>query len=314
LIEAYQKRLYIFTFFLMKNKMVYNMITFLTLGVLTLSLVPVTFAAQSVSGSISGKGLIIGTVSTVGGSSLSLTMKNKVVTVDVSQSAFKKREGAVAALTDIHTGDTVRVYGTWTDTTKTAIQAITVRDMSDVGNITGVHAIAYGDVSTIDTTNNTFTMVTSKKAIITVDAGSSTFVRRFGGKSSLAELTVGDHLKVFGTWSDTGKTSLKAIAIRNMSIQAKYANFVGTVITVNPTSLLIQTAQRGEITVNLDNTTIYKNKTGGIVSVGDIKTADSVRAYGIWDRTNRFVNAIAVRDLSDVAVSTNTNLNLNTNN
>jgi len=67
--------------------------------------------------------------------------------------------------------------------------------------------------------------VTKDNIIYTVLTDSKTvFKRRFGGKSSLAEISTNDKLNILGKWNNEEKTEIKAANIRDLSIQKRGRN------------------------------------------------------------------------------------------
>ena len=67
-------------------------------------------------------------------------------------------------------------------------------------------------------------------AMVNTD-GTTEFIRKYGGKSSLAEFTVGDIVSFQGTvnTSVNSPITVQAKAVKNWSIQKKNASFTGTV-------------------------------------------------------------------------------------
>src|SRR3989338_1714118 len=84
---------------------------------------------------------------------------------------------------------------------------------------------------------NTLTVHTKSGKDFQVNITSSTkLYRRFGAMATLSEFQVGDWLEVMGQWTDSSKTSVNALAIRDQSIQKYNGTFNGTVVSVNVTA------------------------------------------------------------------------------
>ena len=134
---------------------------------------------------------------------------------------------------------------------------------------------------------------------IKVDALSNThFRRRFWGNSNLNEISVGDSVDVIGRWTSEDKTEIKAVVIRNISIQKRFGVFFGTVKTITDTGFTLTTIQRGDETVIL-NTAKLINRKGQSITSSDIQVGDLIRVRGLWDSANFTINEITeVKDFN----------------
>ncbi|MCX6704328.1 MAG: hypothetical protein NTZ07_02680 [Candidatus Woesebacteria bacterium] len=118
---------------------------------------------------------------------------------------------------------------------------------------------------------------------VKVDILASThFRRKFWGKSSLAEISIGDSVDVVGRWVKEDKTEIKAVLIRNLSIQKRFGVFFGTVKSLTDTGFVMTTIRRGEETVTLDSAKLI-NRKGQTITAGDIQIGHRVRVRGLWD-------------------------------
>ncbi len=162
----------------------------------------------------------------------------------------------------------------------------------------GRAAIGSGTVTAISGT--TLTVKTKDGKTITVLTDSTTqFRRRFWGKSSLSEMSVGDMVNVIGQWTDDTKTTIQARLVRDLSIQKRFGVFFGTVQSVNPTGFVVQTIRRGNLTVTISSSTKLVNRREQPIVQSDIKVGHKVRTKGLWDsKLNTLTEVAQVKDFS----------------
>jgi len=138
----------------------------------------------------------------------------------------------------------------------------------------------------------------------TINAGSAIVVRRYWGQSSLSQVSVGDRIRVIGTWTDSAKTTINAFLIRDMSTQERSDTFGGTVSALGNNSFTFQSLHRGSWTVNVSGSTKITGKKGVSMQFSNISVNDKLRIDGMLDRTNKVITATAIRDISYPASST----------
>ena len=153
-----------------------------------------------------------GTVASVGANSFTVTTHDGTkVTVDVSgTTTYVDSAVTTPSLADVKAGDHVAVFGTDTAGTVTATKvAVGGPDRNGHGGpgdsrgFGGTPPAASGTVDSVGT--NTFTLSSPDGTKVSVDVGSSTTYTEFGKTSaSIADVTVGAHVAVFGT--DTANT------------------------------------------------------------------------------------------------------------
>lgn len=139
----------------------------------------------------------------------------------------------------------------------------------------------------------------------TVNAGSAIVVRRFWGQSSLSQVSVGDRIRVIGTWTDSTKTTINAFLVRDMSIQEKADTFGGTVTVLGNNSFTFQSNKRGSWTVNITDSTKITGRKGTAMQFSNIQVNDKLRIDGMFDRTGKVITATAIRDMSYPAKANN---------
>lgn len=147
-----------------------------------------------------------------------------------------------------------------------------------------------GSTLTITSENNTYTVLTDTK---------TQFRRLFWGKSSMEEISVNDLVKVIGKWQNEEKTQIKATLIRNLSIQKRHGTFFGVVKSIGEKSFVIQTAQRGEIIIEVSDTTKLVDRVMDEIVFSDIKVGHKIRIKGVWDKANSTLTEVSqIKDFS----------------
>lgn len=154
--------------------------------------------------------------------------------------------------------------------------------------------------ATVAKVEGTTITVAKDNAVYTVltDAG-TIFRRRFGGKSSLAEISPNDKLDILGKWNNEEKTEIKASRIRNHSIQKRFAVFFGEVKSINGETVIVSTARRGDQTIVADDSTRIFNRKMETIEISDIKIGHLIRIKGTWDSVSKIVTeVIQIKDFT----------------
>lgn len=127
-------------------------------------------------------------------------------------------------------------------------------------------------------------------------------LRKFGGKSSLSEYSVGDEVVVFGKFTDDTKLIIDTKTVKNNSIQKRPGAFFGKVTVKNSDNFVMETLERGTQTVYFGTTSIV-NRKEITISYSDIKVGERVRVKGVWDKTLSKINEVTqVKDFSQPIV------------
>lgn len=136
----------------------------------------------------------------------------------------------------------------------------------------------------------------------TVNTDSDTqFRRKFWGKSSLDEFSVGNMVNVIGHWTDDAHTTVLAKQVRNLSIQKRYGIFFGVVKSLSANGWVMSTVseKRADQTVTVSSTTKFTNRKEETISQSDVKIGARVRVRGLWDSSANTVTEVsAVKDFS----------------
>jgi len=123
------------------------------------------------------------------------------------------------------------------------------------------------------------------------------FKRKFGGISSLGEFSINDQLIIIGN-RNADSTEIEASYIRNMSIQRRFAVFVGEVTAKSSSVLTLKTESRGAQTAIISSNTTYKEK-NKTITFADIQIGDKILVKGeLWDRASDKIDAKAVLRLN----------------
>jgi len=123
--------------------------------------------------------------------------------------------------------------------------------------------------------------------------------RRFWGKSTLAEFSVGNEVSVIGRWTDETQTTIEAKLIRNLSIQRRWGVFFGTVTSKNADNFIFEAVKRGSQTVYFTGSTKFINRKQEAINYSDLQIGHRVRIKGVWDRSlNQIIEVEEVKDFS----------------
>ena len=153
-----------------------------------------------------------------------------------------------------------------------------------------------GSVLTVSKDSKSYTVSTG-----TFEKCTTKFVRRFGGNSTLSELTVGDSLEIVGRWTDDTKTAATACVVRNLSVQKIRGTFVGDVISISDTGFVMTTVSesRQNQTVMVGSATKIVNRKEVAITLADVKVGHRIRVKGLWNKTNNTVTEVMhVKDYS----------------
>lgn len=136
----------------------------------------------------------------------------------------------------------------------------------------------------------------------TVNVGGDTQLRRrFWGKSTTAEFSVGNNVNVYGAWTDEAQTAINARLIRNISIQKRFGVFFGEVKSLLSNGWVMSTVseKRPDQTVTITSETKIENRKGETIGQNDVKVGHRVRVKGLWDNSSNTVTEVKqVKDFS----------------
>ena len=156
---------------------------------------------------------------------------------------------------------------------------------------------------TVAKLNGTISSVSSKNIVVngtTVNLLSNTvLLRKFGGKSTLTELSVGDEVQVLGKWTDSTNTAVNARVIRDLSIQKRRGTFVGTAVSVTPAGFSFQPLSRPPQTVTISPNTKFVDRKMKALTFSSITAGHKIMVRGLWDsKLNTITEVVLVKDFS----------------
>ena len=158
--------------------------------------------------------IVDGSVSSISGSTLTVTKDGASYTVDASSAKIRARFWGSLGLSDIVVNDQVSVWGTWTDNNKTSLKARLIRDLS----IQRRHATFFGHVTAIS--GNTISVNTLRRGAQTVTYISGPVVDRRQQTIALSAVSVGNLLRVRGIWDMKANTvTVDTSMMRNAQIK-----------------------------------------------------------------------------------------------
>lgn len=130
----------------------------------------------------------------------------------------------------------------------------------------------------------TITVVKESKNITLNITEKTNILRKYGGKSSLNELKVGDIVTARGKWQDSDSVVLNTLVLRDLSIEKRKATFWGIIKSLDllNKTVIFQTNKRGELKVIVGSETAIVNRRHQAISFSDLMAGDRIRVSGIW--------------------------------
>ncbi len=126
-------------------------------------------------------------------------------------------------------------------------------------------------------------------------------IRRYGGNSSLSEMSVGDYISFSGMLDTTASVlTVKADMIKDWSIQKVSASFTGTVASIDSVNQKfgLTTKERGVIgviAVSVASTTQWIKGNATSTTFADLQVGDRVLASGLYNNLQKLLEAAKVR-------------------
>ncbi|MCX6705969.1 MAG: DUF5666 domain-containing protein [Candidatus Woesebacteria bacterium] len=155
-----------------------------------------------------------GEVTAISGSTLTITKDGVTYTVNTDDKTnFKRKFGGKGQLSEISVNDTVNVLGKWQNEEKTQILATHIRDLS----IQKRHATFFGIVKTKTDSSLVLTTVNRGEQMMTIDI-STKLVNRKMEEIKMADIQLGNRIRVKGIWDLTNKIVSEVTQIKDFSI------------------------------------------------------------------------------------------------
>ncbi len=156
-------------------------------------------------------------------------------------------------------------------------------------------ATLIGTITSLSTSQVTLAVtkgeMTGKSVVVNITSETK-ILRRFEGKSTLAEFSINDEINVLGKWTDDIKTALDAKVIRNLSIQKRHGSFIGTIGSLGTNSFVINSVERGPQTVTISSSTRLVDRREQSIVFSDLVEGNRIRVKGLWDKKNNTITEV----------------------
>lgn len=151
--------------------------------------------------------------------------------------------------------------------------------------------------ATVTAKDATTLTVSKDSKSYTVDVSTAKMRRRFWGNSSIAEIQINDTVSIHGRYTNEAKTTIKAITVRDLSIQKRPMVRIGEVKSTTTTGFMMSGGD-ADYAVTVGSAKMVNRKQETIV-LTDILAGHKVRVHGIWDSANHTVTEVKqVKDFS----------------
>lgn len=143
-------------------------------------------------------------------------------------------------------------------------------------------------------TDTTLTVEKDGKSFTVALDSKTQFRKRFWGKATLAQMSVGDTINVVGLWADDQHTTITAKLVRDISIQARFGVFFGEVKSLLSNGWVMSTvsSKRADQTVTVDSSTKFTNRKGETITQSEITVGQRVRVKGLWNSDDNTVTEV----------------------
>lgn len=233
------------------------------------------------------KPTVVGTVSVVNGSIVTLTAKNGTVySVDLTSAKIVRHFGAKMVVSDIQVGDMLMVRGIVTGTSVLATSATDQSLQAKNGHFTGTIASVNG---------NSFSLQSGSRGIETINLASDAVITKLGQAMTVKDLVGGLNVSVTGVWDKVNNnvTASKVVII----VKEQKLSVTGTVESVSGTSLKVDTTDGKVYSVDASKAHVtYSHGRKGSISI--IQTNDTVSVIGKQEKDSLDVIASKMSDAS----------------
>ena len=155
-------------------------------------------------------------ITAVGSTSITVDNAGTSVVVNITEKTQLRRKfWGKSEIAEFSVGDNVDVQGRWTDDTKTAINAVMIRNES----IQKRFGVFFGEVKSLTGAGFTFTSIHRDDQTVTI--GSAKLINRKGETITQADIKVGQKVRVRGLWDRELKTITETKEIKNFSLPVR---------------------------------------------------------------------------------------------
>lgn len=152
-------------------------------------------------------------VDAVSASSLTISKDGKTYTVNIATDThIRRRFGGKSDLIEYSVGNTVSVWGVFTDANKTTINARQIRNLS----IQKRNGVFFGTIKSVGT--GTFVLASKNRGDQTISIAATTkLVNRKQTPITASDLKVGDRVRVHGLWDNSRNTVTEVVQVKDFS-------------------------------------------------------------------------------------------------
>lgn len=156
-------------------------------------------------------------ITSVGTGSITVEVEGKYVTVNITdKTQLRRNYWGKSELSEMSVGNKVDVIGKWTDNTKTAVNAVLIRNKS----IQKRYGVFFGTIKSVNSNGFVLTTIHREDQTVTFDADSKLMNRR-GESITKSDFVAGQRVRVRGLWDKTAKTITEVTEIKNFSLPPK---------------------------------------------------------------------------------------------
>lgn len=180
-----------------------------------------------------GRAVILsGKVTAKTDTTLTVEKDGKSYTVNMQNNTqLRRRFWGKSDMDEFAVGNTVNVYGTWTDENKTAINARMIRNLS----IRKRFGIFFGEVKSLLSNGWVMSSVIAKRGDQTVTVSSSTqFENRKEESITQSDIQVGHRVRVKGLWDSSNNTVTEVTKVKDFNLPVRVSATVTVAATSTP--------------------------------------------------------------------------------
>lgn len=146
--------------------------------------------------------------------SFTVTKDGKTYTINVSSNTkFRRHFWGDSTFVELSVNDIVNIWGKWTDSTQTTIDARVVRNQS----VQKFRGVFFGNVKS--KSSNSFVITSRYRGDQTVNFDSSTkFVNRKEQTMKFSDIQVEDRVRIKGVWDKTNSTISEVTQVKDFTI------------------------------------------------------------------------------------------------
>ncbi len=142
--------------------------------------------------------------------------------------------------------------------------------------------------------------VKAEGKMVTVATDGTVIIGRFDELETLADIHVGDKIRVRGTFTNDADTAVTAQVIRDLTSNHMHKTVLGTLKAVTgEKTFTFKIRHKGVVSAILANNAKLIDRRERPISLGDLKAGDTIRITGVWDpQTKTFTQVTRLKDFS----------------